>query len=162
METMPKMINAIISSAVVLIAVMVGAPVNAKDTPNKAALAVADDMVQAWNNLDLDKIIDTFAEDGVLHSVMIEPIKGRKALRERLGALLAGATRMDLRLKNVATTGNTVFLERVDDFDYKGRHGAVPVVGVLEISGGKVKVWREYYDRASLMKAMGLDQPAPR
>jgi limonene-1,2-epoxide hydrolase len=129
---------------------------------SKSAVSVAEEMVTAWNNLDVDQIIDTFAEDGVLHSVMIEPIKGRKALREHLSGLLAGATRLELRLKNVAVVGNTVFLERVDDFDYKGLHGAIPVVGVMEISDGKVQIWREYYDRASLMKEMGLNQPAPK
>jgi limonene-1,2-epoxide hydrolase len=70
--------------------------------------------------------------------------------------LIAGASRLELRLKNIAVVGNTVFLERVDDFDFKGHPGAVPVVGVMEISDGKVKVWREYYDRAQLMREMGV------
>ena len=135
-------------------------PAQAKGTNSKAALKVAEDMVQAWNQLDLDKIVNTFSEDGVLQSMMTEPVKGRKALREHLAGLIAGATRLELKLKNVAATGNTVFLERVDDFDFKGHHGAVPVVGVMEISGGKVKVWREYYDQASLLRAMGVE-PAP-
>ena len=135
-------------------------PAQAKGTNSKAALKVAEDMVQAWNQLDLDKIVNTFSEDGVLQSMMTEPVKGRKALREHLAGLIAGATRLELKLKNVAATGNTVFLERVDDFDFKGHHGAVPVVGVMEISGGKVKVWREYYDQASLLRAMGVE-PVP-
>ena len=33
--------------------------------------------------------------------------------------------------------------------------GAVPVVGVLDVKGGKVKAWREYYDRAQLLKELG-------
>jgi uncharacterized protein (TIGR02246 family) len=117
---------------------------------------VAEEMVQAWNELNVDKIVNTFSEDGVLHSVMLEPVTGRKAIRERLTGFLAGATRLELRLKNVAVVGNTVFLERVDDFDFKGKHGSVPVVGVMDISGGKVKAWREYYDHASLMREMGI------
>jgi limonene-1,2-epoxide hydrolase len=32
----------------------------------------------------------------------------------------------------------------------------VPVVGVLEIEGGKITAWREYYDRAMLVREMGL------
>jgi limonene-1,2-epoxide hydrolase len=130
----------------------------AKVMKTKAPLKVAEEMVDAWNKLDLDRIVDTFAEDGVLHSVMIEPVKGREALRTRLGAFLTGATRLNLQLKNVAVVGNTVFLERVDDFDYKGKHGAVPVVGVMEISDGKVKIWREYYDRDQLLHEMGISE----
>lgn len=124
----------------------------------KTPVKVAEEMVDAWNKLDVDRIVDTFAEDGVLHSMMIEPVKGREALKARLGAFLNGATRINLQLKNVAVVGNTVFLERVDDFDYKGKRGAVPVVGVMEISGGKVKVWREYYDRDQLLREMGISE----
>ncbi|MDX2142088.1 MAG: nuclear transport factor 2 family protein [Rhodospirillaceae bacterium] len=123
----------------------------------RSPLQVAQEMVDAWNTLDLERIIATFAEDGVLHSVMVEPVQGRAALRQHLSGLLSGATRLELRLKNVAVAGNVVFLERLDDFDYKGRHGAVPVVGVMEIGEGKVKVWREYYDRASLLREMGVE-----
>ena len=47
-------------------------------------------------------------------------------------------------------------IERTDEFTYKGHKGKVPVVGVLEVEGDKVSVWREYYDRAELIEAMGL------
>jgi len=33
------------------------------------------------------------------------------------------------------------------------------VVGVLEVEGGRIKVWREYYDYAQLLREMGV-QPA--
>lgn len=138
-------------------ALMMTAPSAATaDSASKAPLAVAQEMVEAWNTLDLDKIANTFAEDGVLHSMMVEPITGRQTIKEHLGKFLDGATRLELKLKNVAVVGNTVFLERVDDFDYKGKTGAVPVVGVMEIKNGKVQVWREYYDRADLLGQMGL------
>ena len=32
----------------------------------------------------------------------------------------------------------------------------MPVVGILEVEGDKVSVWREYYDRAELIEALGL------
>ncbi|MCB2109235.1 MAG: nuclear transport factor 2 family protein [Rhodobacteraceae bacterium] len=118
--------------------------------------AVALEMVDAWNTLDLDRMIDMFAEDGVLHSVMVDPIVGREDLRAHLAPLLVGVTKLELKLKNVVVSGNTVFLERVDEFDINGSHGAVPVVGVMEIENGKVKEWREYYDRATLLSEMGI------
>jgi limonene-1,2-epoxide hydrolase len=49
-----------------------------------------------------------------------------------------------------------VFMERTDRFIYKGKAGSVPVVGILDVRNGKVQEWREYYDRASLMSAMGV------
>ncbi|TNE66146.1 MAG: SgcJ/EcaC family oxidoreductase [Alphaproteobacteria bacterium] len=127
------------------------------------ALDVANQMVQAWNDLDVDRIADLFAEDGVLHSVMIDPIQGRDNLHAHIGAVLKGASRLELNLKNVAVNGNVVFLERVDDFNIGDLHGAVPVVGVLVIKDGHVQEWREYYDRSQLLSQMGvkeIDSPA--
>ena len=46
----------------------------------------------------------------------------------------------------------------VDDFVYRGHHGAVPVVGVVEVEQGRVKAWREYYDRGQMLEAMGLKE----
>ncbi|MFC3052598.1 SgcJ/EcaC family oxidoreductase [Kordiimonas pumila] len=135
----------------------------AETETEKASLSVAMDMVQAWNELDVDKIADLFAEDAVLHSVMIEPIQGREVLRAHLAALLKGASYLELQLKNVAVSGNVVFLERVDTFKVGEQEGAVPVVGILVIKDGHVQEWREYYDRAQLLSEMGvaqIDSPA--
>lgn len=133
--------------------------VAAELTQEEESIAVAQEMVTAWNELDVDRIANLFAPDAVLHSMMIEPIHGRETLREHLGKLLEHATRLELQLKTVAATGNTVFLERVDDFDVNGQHGSVPVTGVLVIENGMVSEWREYYDRNELLTEMGVIQP---
>ena len=119
-------------------------------------LVVAHEMVLAWNAIDADAIADLFSEDASYQSMMDEPVHGREVIRKRFTALLDGATHLKLHLRNVATSGNVVFLERVDEFVYKGKEASVPVVAVLEIEDGKVAAWREYFDRAELMEAMGL------
>lgn len=122
-------------------------------------LVVAHNMVNAWNALDVPAIAGLFAEDGRFQSMMSdEVIIGRSAIEARFTALLGGATRLELQLRNIAASGDTVFLERVDVFTYKGKDGIVPVVAVLDIRNGKVQEWREYYDRASLLREMGLEE----
>ena len=128
--------------------------------PSKS-LEVAEEMVAAWNDLDADRIADLFTEDAVLHSMMIEPIQGRENLRAHIGALLQGASHLELKLKNVMVSGDTVMLERVDEFTVNGRDGAVPVVGILEIKDGLVSEWREYYDRNQLLTEMGVTSHDP-
>ena len=118
--------------------------------------AAAHEMVKAWEALDLDRIMRAFSDEPVLQSMMSEPIKGQATIREHLAALLKSATKLELKIKNEAVVGNTVFLERVDEFDISGHHGVTPVVGVMEIEKGKVKVWREYYDQATLLREMGV------
>ena len=119
-------------------------------------LAVARDMFDAWNREDWDRVADLFAEDGVLHSVMQDPIVGRAAIDTRIRALTQGLERIELRIKALGVIDHRVFVERVDDFDVNGHHGEVPVVGILRIEDGHVTEWLEYYDRATLMRGMGL------
>lgn len=137
------------------------APARADSAADAAKLEVARAMFRAWEARDWERVYALFAEDGVLHSVMLEPVVGREAIRARLAPLLAGIERIELQVARLGVIDGRVFVERVDDFVYKGHAGRVPVVGVLEIEDGRVKVWREYYDHAQLRRAMGVaDAPA--
>ena len=121
-------------------------------------IVVVEKMIDAWNRRDWKLVGDLFAEDGVLHSMMIEPVNGRPAIAERINALGAGIESITLHIHNIGRIGDVVVIERTDEFVYKGRHGKVPVVGILEVEGEHVKVWREYYDRAELLREMGIGE----
>lgn len=121
-------------------------------------IAVVEKMIDAWNRRDWKLVGDLFAEDGVLHSTMIEPVNGRPAIAERINALGAGIESITLHIHNIGRIGDVVVIERTDEFVYKGHHGKVPVVGILEVEGDHVKVWREYYDRAELLREMGIGE----
>jgi limonene-1,2-epoxide hydrolase len=132
----------------------------ARADSDAAKIAAVNEMLQAWHDLDWERVYALFTEDGVLHSMMGEPIVGREPIRKPLAPLAADISRIDLKVARIGVVDGLVFVERVDDFDYKGHHGAVPVVGVLEVRDGRIKEWREYYDRAQLLNAMGA-APAP-
>lgn len=119
-------------------------------------LDLSQQMFDAWDTLDWDRVVDLFAEDGVLHSVMQEPVVGQAAIAERMGILGAKAERLKLHIKTIGIIDGRVFVERVDDFDYDGHHGEVPVVGIMRMDGGKVTEWLEYYDRPTLLAGMGI------
>ncbi|MBW8811932.1 MAG: nuclear transport factor 2 family protein [Caulobacterales bacterium] len=141
----------LLAAAVVL---ATAAPASAADT-DASRLAVAREMIAAWKGADWRKVADLFADDGVLRSMMLEPVVGRPAIYERIAALGKGAPGgVTLDVAHMGVIDGLVFLERTDRFVYNGHPGAVPVVGVLDIQGGKVREWREYYDRASLVRAL--------
>ena len=119
-------------------------------------IVVVEKMVDAWNRRDWQMVGDLFTEDGVLHSMMIEPVKGREAISKRISGMGAGIESITLNIRNIGRVGDVVMIERVDEFVYKGHAGKVPVVGVIETRGDKISEWREYYDRAELLEAMGL------
>ncbi|TAJ70156.1 MAG: nuclear transport factor 2 family protein [Phenylobacterium sp.] len=124
---------------------------------DQAKIAVAREMIAAWKAADWRKVADLFAEDGVLHSMMIAPVVGRPAIYERIAALGKGAPGgVILDVAHMGVIDGLVFIERTDRFVYNGKPGAVPVVGVLDIRDGRVQAWREYYDRAELLREMGV------
>jgi limonene-1,2-epoxide hydrolase len=121
-------------------------------------LATVKQMVEAWNTRNWEQVYELFAPDGVLQSMMLPPTVGREAIRKRIGALATDISRIELKIRHMGVADGVVFIERVDDFVYRGKRGAVPVVGVVEVENGKVKAWREYYDRRQMIEAMGLKE----
>ena len=78
-------------------------------------IAVVEKMIDAWNRRDWKMVGDLFAEDGVLHSMMIEPVNGRPAIAERINALGAGIESITLHIHNIGRIGDVVVIERTDD-----------------------------------------------
>lgn len=125
---------------------------------DQKAVAVVREMVQAWNDQNWDKVGELFAPDGVLHSMMLDPIVGREPVASRIKALGAGVSWIELELEHIGVIDGRVYIERKDRFIYNGKRGDVPVMGVLVINDdGLVQLWRDYYDRAQLLSEMGVD-----
>ena len=121
-------------------------------------IAKGREMAEAWRAMDWRKVADMFTPDGVLHSMMVEPIVGREAIYKRVLGLGEGLDSITLKLHHIGVIDGALYMERTDEFVIRGRPGSAPVVGVLEFDGDLIKVWREYYDRAHLLKAMGLTE----
>jgi limonene-1,2-epoxide hydrolase len=139
-------------------------PVRSKqeiNTVNEQKLATAQDMLDAWNTLDWERVYQLFGETGVLHNMMLEPTVGSVEIRERFKAFEDGLTRMEFIVLNMGMLGDDVVIERLDSFEFNGRTGLVPVTGVLSIDEGQVKEWREYYDRNWLLSEMGVIDAEP-
>ena len=122
---------------------------------SETSLSVARAMINAWRALDWPRVVELFAEDGVLQIMPLRPYVGRAAIRSHLDQVASGIERLDISIKHLNAIGHIVLFERSDDFIYKGRAASVPVVGVMNIGDGHVKAWREYMDLATMAKAMG-------
>jgi limonene-1,2-epoxide hydrolase len=144
--------------AMLCAALLAGTAPAARADSDAEKIATVRQMIQAWNTRNWDKVYDLFAQDGSLQSMMLEPTVGRDAIKKRIGALAVDISSIELKVRHIGVADGVVFVERVDDFVYRGKHGAVPVVGVVEVENGRVKAWREYYDRAQLLAAMGIKE----
>src|SRR5262249_28950371 len=54
--------------------------------------------------------------------------------------------RVDFRIRNLGVGADRVYTERVDVLCRDGREARLPVLGVFEIAGGKIRRWREDFD----------------
>jgi limonene-1,2-epoxide hydrolase len=53
------------------------------------------------------------------------------------------------------SSGNVVIAERVDRTRAREKSVDLPCVGVFEMEGGKIKIWRDYFDFATYQRGLG-------
>lgn len=111
--------------------------------------------IDAWPRLDVAEIVGFFAEDGIYHNMMLDPVKGREALTSFIGSFANGWSDVKWELLNIASAGNLVFAERVDRMTVGGKSVALPCCGVFEMESGKIKSWRDYFDLGTFTGTTG-------
>jgi len=104
------------------------------------------DFCDAWSRIDVEEIVSYFTEDAIYHNMPGPPIEGKAAIETILKGILTPTTWAEWEMLNIAETGDKVLTERVDRFDIAGKRVELPVAGVFEIEGGKIKAWRDYFD----------------
>ncbi|MGI9616593.1 MAG: limonene-1,2-epoxide hydrolase family protein [Acidimicrobiales bacterium] len=117
-------------------------------------IAVVTDFIEAWSRLDADELASYFTEDGCYHNMPTKPVTGRKEVRDMIAGFTAGWTETHWDLLNIAGAGDVVFAERLDRTKLGDNGVDLPCTGVFEMEGGKIKVWRDYFDMGTFMKAM--------
>ncbi len=110
---------------------------------------------RAWSNRDVDEILGYFTEDAVYHNMPMPPMQGKPAIKTILQQIIAPTTWIEWETLKMAENGNVVFTERVDRFEMGGKRVELPVAGVFEIEGGKIKAWRDYFDMAAWTRQTG-------
>lgn len=107
-----------------------------------------------WSSLDADKLVEYFTEDGVYHNMPAQPVAGREKLHRFIGAFLSGWERTDWKILNLIGRGDVVIAERLDRTVVAGKPVDLPCCGVFEMRGGKIAVWRDYFDMATYTRAV--------
>jgi len=107
------------------------------------------DFCAAFARRDVDELLAFFTDDAVYHNMPMTPVQGKTAIRGVLDMFLKPAQSVDFALLKIASTGDTVFTERVDRFDIGERRVELPLVGVFDMAGGKIAAWRDYFDLAT-------------
>lgn len=110
--------------------------------------AIVLELIEGFNNVDLDRVVACFAEGAVYHNIPMEAVTGRAAIRESLQGFMASASDARWDLLNIVSRDGVVMTERVDNFEINGTWIALPVMGTFEVAHGKITAWRDYFDAA--------------
>lgn len=97
-------------------------------------------------------------EDFEYDNVPMGKAFGPQGLKDTLSGFFAMCTGIDWEILRQTSVGDassgTILNEREDRFEIHGRWVTLPVAGVFEVRDGKISLWRDYFDRATLMDAM--------
>ncbi len=109
---------------------------------------VVRNFLELWSTRDADAMADLFAEDSIYDNVpQKKPKHGREAVREWLQMLFEHhLTRIDVEVLNMASNGEWVLTERIDDHIAGERHMPLPVMNAARVVNGKIVMWRDYFD----------------
>ena len=119
----------------------------APDGSAQANDALVRDFMAAWERRDTAFILECFTEDAVYHSMPLTPIVGKDAIEAWVrGFEDVPAGRLEVR--NQVASGAVVMNERTDFITLNGKPVTLPICGVFEMDGGRIRAWREYFDLA--------------
>ena len=104
----------------------------------------------AWTRMDADELSAYFTEDGVYHNIPMAPAVGRAAIQQMLAGMGSMMSAIRFEVHRQVAQGNVVMNERTDHITMGDKDVALPVVGVFEIEGGRIKAWRDYFDMGQL------------
>ncbi len=109
--------------------------------------------VAAWARRDADELMGYFTDDIIYHNMPMAPLAGLAMVRVGISTFLKEWTATQWDLRNIMAAGDVVMTERVDNITAHGKQLALPVCGIFELRGGKIAVWRDYFDMGTYAKA---------
>lgn len=121
----------------------------------------------AWGeNKSATELAAFFTDDAVYHNIPMAPVTGRKAIEKNIVSFIrpgkaaapgvVPVESIDFRIINIAANGPVVMTERVDVFKIPNKSFELPVMGTFEISNGKIKAWRDYFDMNQFATRSGI------
>lgn len=112
------------------------------------------DLCAAVSRRNPDELLHFFTDDAVYDNVPMGAVKGKEAIRKALDSYLRPTKSAEFRVLRSARSANVVFNERLDVFEMGGKRIELPVVGIFEITGDKISLWRDYFDLATWRRQM--------
>ena len=101
---------------------------------------------------DYDAGLALVADDCEYTNIPMSTVHGPAGVRAVLEPFFAPTLKNEFSVRHEAVVGPVVFLERLDRHLLPKGWVELPVAGVFEVHHGKITLWRDYFDLATIMK----------
>ncbi len=108
---------------------------------------IVTELLNAWSRLDF-----AAAAELVTDAFVYQPdpsaklIKGREAVLAEWRGYLKFMKSYEYKVLHMLSSGNVVMMERTEWIGTKRGRTELPIMGIFEVSGGKLTAWRDYWD----------------
>lgn len=107
---------------------------------------------------DLDSAASMVTEEFEYDNGPMGKTFGPDGMRTVLGGFFGMCTGIDWQILRQTSSGNLehglVLNERDDRVEIYGQWTTLPVAGVFEIENGKISLWRDYFDKETIINVM--------
>ncbi|MEQ1699769.1 MAG: limonene-1,2-epoxide hydrolase family protein [Ilumatobacteraceae bacterium] len=121
--------------------------------------ALVTDFIRSIERGELETALGLLSEGCEYDNVPMGKVFGRDGVRNTLAPFLAGYDEVEWVVHHQVASGDrahgVVMNERVDRFRKGDAWVELPVAGVFEVRDGLITLWRDYFDRDTLLKMLG-------
>lgn len=119
-------------------------------TAPSTPLQIVSAFLSAMEKKDYDAGVRWVADDCEYTNLPLGTARGPAGVRAVLEPFFAPVLENEFVVLRTAAEGPIVFVERLDRHRIETGWVELPVTGVFEVHGGKITVWREYFDAATI------------
>ena len=127
-----------------------------EDPPMSQNEQIIREFIAAWSNLDPVELASYFTEDGTYHNIPSGPVNGRENIEQFIAGFSSSWDSTDWEIISLLADGNLVMVERLDKTIVAGSPVNLPCFGYFQLSDGKIKIWRDYFDLATYTSALAV------
>ena len=108
--------------------------------------------LKAMEQLDYDAALTLVADDcEYTNPPPLGTVRGPAGIRAVLEPFFAPTLENEFKIVRQAAQGPVAFLERLDRHRLADKWVELPVTGVFEVRDGRITVWRDYFDAATIL-----------
>lgn len=118
-------------------------------------IKLARDFITAWEDKNLNQILNMMAENCKYHNIPMQPLEGHDNIKSFIAPVIEMSQKIVWDIHQIAEDdrGN-VFTERTDKFLINDKWIELPVCGIMTFANGLITHWRDYFDLTTFEKAM--------